>query len=655
MTLRRRLAIPLLVLFMTSCWAAALADPNAVSPGSRPAESGRFLVHLKVADSPEGALPRRDAVVRQRQAIGLAKETIRRALAGRSHRVTREYQAVPFMAIEGGPDVRAALAPMVATIYPDHLFRPSLNESVPLIRADQAWVQGFDGTGSVVAVLDTGVDKQHPFLAGKVINEACYSGNGNCPNGTDTQLGPGAGVPCTFAPGGCRHGTHVAGIAAGAGATFSGVARGGQVMAIQVFSKFTGTDCNGAGENPCALAYTSDLIAAMEHVYEFRAQYRIAAVNMSLGGAVYSSSAQCDADNAPTKAIIDTLRSVGIATVVAAGNNGATNGITDPACISSAISVGSTTKTDAISSFSNSAAFLSLLAPGSSILSSVPGGGFAFFSGTSMASPHVAGAWAVVKQKSPQASVAAVLDALVTTGVLRLDSRNGITKPRIDVAGAVALIQNGASATLTVNGSSTPITVVPGAIVTVGVQNGPGNPTDWLGLYQAGAADGAYSNWFYLNGTKSAPASGVTTASVPFTMPGIAGTYEFRLFANNGFTKLATSPTVTVQSTGGPSLTVNGSSAAITVAPGATVTVGVQNGPGNRADWIGLYPAGALCGTNPWLDWFYLNGTKAYPSSGLQSATVAFVMPATAGAYEFRFFLNDTCTKLATSSTVTVQ
>src|SRR5439155_970064 len=119
----------------------------------------------------------------------------------------------------------------------------------------------------------------------------------------------------------------------------------------------------------------------------------------------------------------------------------------------------------------------------------------------------------------------------------------------------------------TVNGSSVAITVAPGATVSVGVTSGPGNPKDWLALYPTGAADSAYLDWFFLNGTKSAPAVGVTTATVPFTLPHTPGTYEVRFFANNTYQRLGTTPTVTVPPPPGApaSLTSNTSGYAITL------------------------------------------------------------------------------------------
>jgi hypothetical protein len=230
----------------------------------------------------------------------------------------------------------------------------------------------------------------------------------------------------------------VTGIAAGQGNTVSGVAKGASVIAIQVFSRFTGLDCVSAGEDPCALSLSSDLIAGLEHVFALKDRLPIAAVNLSLGGGHFTDQGSCDAANAATKAAIDNLRSVGIATVIASGNNGFINSLSAPACISTAVSVGSTTKTDRISSFSNSAAFLSLLAPGESVTSSMPSGGFDVKSGTSMAAPHVVGAWAILKQQSPKATVSEVLSTLQTTGLPMTDPRNGVTISRIRILHALS-------------------------------------------------------------------------------------------------------------------------------------------------------------------------------------------------------------------------
>jgi subtilisin family serine protease len=315
------------------------------------------------------------------------------------------------------------------------------------------WASGYSGAGQVVAILDTGVDKNHTFLTGKVVSEACYSKTATTASYTATSVCPGAVTSSTAAgsampyagncpSGGCDHGTHVAGIVAGkdpGSLGYNGVAKDAHLIAIQVFTRVNKEYCGTATD--CVLSFTSDQVLALQRVYDLRTTYSIASVNMSLGGGRYYNQTSCDADNSSPniarKAAIDNLRAVGIATVIASGNNGYTDSMGSPGCISSAISVGSTqdgsysTTVDAVSSFSNSVSFLSLLAPGQWITSSLPGNNYATWDGTSMATPHVAGAWAVLKSKFPGASVDQILNVLKSTGKAITDPRNGVTTPRI--------------------------------------------------------------------------------------------------------------------------------------------------------------------------------------------------------------------------------
>ncbi|WP_200388430.1 S8 family serine peptidase [Thiocapsa imhoffii] len=345
-----------------------------------------------------------------------------------------------------------AAHPDVAEVIEDVPYPPALLESVPLIGALAASFSGYTGLGQTVAVLDTGVDKHHPQLVGKVVSEACYSTNGSfwsgvvslCPNRVTASTAVGAAQPCNVAQWGssCHHGTHVAGIVAGHQDGYSGVAKDANIIAIQVFSAFPSSQCGGS---PCVMAYTSDIIKGLERVLALHQNYRIAAANLSLGGGRYTS--HCDQD--PHKEVIDALRERGIATIVASGNAGYVNALGAPACVSTAVSVGSTCDTqtthcagvDAVASYSNSAAFLDLLGPGSLITSAVAGGGYQSWHGTSMAAPHVAGAWAVLKEAYPTAGVDQILAALQETGKPVADLSTGITKPRIRPDAALAWLE----------------------------------------------------------------------------------------------------------------------------------------------------------------------------------------------------------------------
>jgi YD repeat-containing protein len=351
-----------------------------------------------------------------------------------------QFRTIPAVAMEVDFDTLSKIQEnsLVERIEEDKLSSATLSDSTYIIGAvdaDGVWQLDYSGAGQSVAVLDTGVDKTHPDLVGRVVSEACYSTTSSsldattlCPNGDEEQVGDGAGVVACSDTSGCSHGTHVAGIVAANGLV-QGVAKDTDIIAIQVFTRFNSSQYCGSS-TPCVLSYTSDQIAGLERVLELHesGMDNIASVNMSLGGGNYSDVC----NGAAMEGIIDNLRAADIATIVASGNGGHTDGIASPACISSAISVGATTKADTVARYSNSSDILDLLAPGSFIQSALPGGSTGTKSGTSMAAPHVAGAFAVLKSAAPDASVDEILKVLKRTGKKIEDTRSGIpNSPRI--------------------------------------------------------------------------------------------------------------------------------------------------------------------------------------------------------------------------------
>jgi subtilisin family serine protease len=338
----------------------------------------------------------------------------------------------------------------VAQIFEDRLMAPSLQQSVPLIGMRPPRVEAQAGAGLSVAVLDTGVDFQHPFLKGKAAAEACFSSNAQqggvilrsaCPSGEESEIGSGAGRPCDPAFG-CDHGTRVAGIIAGHGNKMSGVAPEASIVSVQVFTLVEAPACG-----KCSLAFTSDVLRGLEWVYRNRERHNIAAVNLSLGGGRFRQV--CD-NGSPYTRILELLTRAGVAPVVASGNAGLSDAIANPACVANAVSVGATSFGDKVAEFSNSADFLDFLAPGATekavgkskgVLSSIPGKGYHRTEGTSMAAPHVAGAFAVLRSAVPEASLRQMLRALRQTGRKVVDRRNGVTVPRIQLDAAIKYLQ----------------------------------------------------------------------------------------------------------------------------------------------------------------------------------------------------------------------
>ncbi|MEQ1503817.1 MAG: S8 family serine peptidase [Myxococcota bacterium] len=330
----------------------------------------------------------------------------------------RAFRSFPVAVVHtDDADGAAALAriPGIVAIEPDAAHEATLTESLALIHQPDVAADGFIGTGTAVAVLDTGADWTRADLG----SCTAVGAPSTCRVVYATDYAPDDGVKDTSG-----HGTNVSSIVAR-------VAPGTDIIALDVF--------NGS------LAYSSDIIAAIDWVVANKNVYGIVAINMSLGSGSYT--APC---NDIFSATITSAHAAGISVVVASGNNAYTNAIASPACSAASFSVGavydsnlgaigwsgcndSSSYADKVTCFSNSASFLDVLAPGALINA----GGYVM-GGTSQASPHVAGAVAVLRGADLSATADDVETKLRETGVDVIDARNGLTFPRIDLAAAVA-------------------------------------------------------------------------------------------------------------------------------------------------------------------------------------------------------------------------
>jgi subtilisin family serine protease len=380
------------------------------------------------------------------------------ALAETTHRLKRmDYSPMFAVSVSAAELERLAADSRITQIQEDTPDAPTLLQSLGLIKmtgAGGAYALGAKGNGRAVAILDSGVNKTHEFLKNKVISEACYNTNdalqgaiSRCPGGVEQSTQSGSGADCAATIIGCGHGTHVAGIAAGrntslsAGEPKNGVALLSDIVAINVFTRFSKAsgNCGAGATQDCILAFTSDQILGLERVFALRngvGGSKIDAVNMSLGGG--GTTGFCDTD--PRKLIIDQLRSARIATVIASGNSGFINGVGAPGCISTAITVGASTKTasgnpERMAFYTNQGPQVDTLAPGGDsnypsnlvpreILSS-QFNRYEFLQGTSMAAPHVAGAIAAIRSRPACSSktVKQIESALKSTGLLITDHR----------------------------------------------------------------------------------------------------------------------------------------------------------------------------------------------------------------------------------------
>ena len=319
-------------------------------------------------------------------------------------------------------------------------YNPSLTGGTAKVNTNALIDKGYTGQGYTVAVIDTGVDFSHSFLAGRKAGEACFTTNNSCPNGSNEMYGDGAARPVHW------HGTHVAGIIAGSNNDMHGVAPGANILGINVFEKDNSS-------------YEENIISALNYVNSVRIKYNIISVNMSLGTTKLWTTT-CDTASPGLTDIIHTLIDNNVAVVVAAGNS-ASFGMANPACISGVTSVASTyTVNDNVTDFSNIVSFTTFAAPGYLINSSVPGQAFKQASGTSMSTPFVAGAFALYASYKPSLSVSQRVTNLQHNCPKAYDAPTKISICRLDFTD----VAGGAPDTPVVTTTTT--TTVPSPVVT---------------------------------------------------------------------------------------------------------------------------------------------------------------------------------------------
>ncbi|GAA1709028.1 S8 family serine peptidase [Kribbella yunnanensis] len=365
-----------------------------------------------------------------------------------------------------------SLSSGVSKVWLDGKVRPTLDKSVPQIGAPDAWKAGYQGSGVQVAVLDTGVDAQHPDLAGKVKESEDFS---NSATGPVDHFG---------------HGTHVAATIAGTGAGAGGTRKGVAPQADLLIGKVLNDD---------GIGYDSWIIAGME----WAAAKGAKVVNMSLGGG------PTDGTDPMSQAVNDISARTGTLFVVAAGNDGPSEEtVGTPGSAASALTVGAVDRTDKLADFSSRGPRIvdgglkpEITAPGVEIVAARAAGTamgnpvdnlYTAASGTSMATPHVAGAAALLAQQHPDWKADQLKNALVSTaktqsnqtayqqGAGRVDLTRAVVQ-QVFATGVADFGLTGTSKQITYrNDSAAPITLALSTTVT-NLDNGKAE-TDAFGL-----------------------------------------------------------------------------------------------------------------------------------------------------------------------------
>lgn len=421
---------------------------NGVAAKLASSPSANVVVALKPsASSPDERGPQR------RTRIASDAEALLARLPGGSYKVRHRFANVEALALDISSPALAALSndDAVARIDLDVGGDAQMVEAAQASGIDTVRSSGYTGKNVKVAIIDSGVQLDHPDLADSILDQYCFCssatpGVGCCPDASDAQGGAGSALDAN------GHGTNVTGIVTGNGAYApQGGAPDASVVVVRVLDSY------GHFSN------TSDIAAALDWIATNHADMKV--VNMSVGtSALFAST--CDDATAWTMALkqaVDAVLANGTLITVSSGNSGSNTSISAPACISGVVAVGALwdttlpdqtflgcTDTGIVANeptcFTNSNALVSIYAPGAyttatgSNIDPYTSGYVSTYGGTSQAAPLVAACIADLYQARPDLTPAEMTHALLATGSQVTDPKSGLTFPRLDCAKALSSV-----------------------------------------------------------------------------------------------------------------------------------------------------------------------------------------------------------------------
>lgn len=429
---KRLLIVFIFLILLLSVLVSALTYKTGVAVSS--IKPRRVIVILK--DTPKHGFGdekqlKKDMIDKQQQKFVVKQGSKGFSLsAEQDFKVRQRYNTVNAIAVEVSEERLEKIKndPDVLEVYEDKPIYASLDVSASVINATTTWrliynSSNITGSGQSVCVIDTGIDYTHnnfgdcsntSFLDGdcdKVIGGYDFVNSDNDPYDDH------------------GHGTHCAGIIASNHSTYRGIAPDAKLIAIKVLNS------GGSGS-------TSDLTSGIEWCTNNASKYNISIISLSLGtDETYAN--YCDSEETALTQAINNAIAADISIVAATGNDNDATAIDLPSCIQNVTSIGATNDDDSMASYTNRNNITDLLAPGTGIISLYPTDTTASSSGTSMATPHAAAAFALIRQykhleSATNLTPAQIQSAFNSTGVLVGDFS------RIDIFAAIKSLDTSA-------------------------------------------------------------------------------------------------------------------------------------------------------------------------------------------------------------------